>query len=200
MKIKGFLAGMLAVAFAAVVAGASNLTLMSGPQDPSQLLATINQLIQNINTGVSGRLNASLTTTGTTTTIEQSLMTYNLPASRLAADGDSVRVVCWGTSAANSNTKTAKLYFGSSVVSTASTGATAPNAKKWTLELTVMRSGAAAQVVMGTGVIDILTPITVYTATGSDTLTAAVVIKCTGTTSSAVQDLTAQGMLVEQIK
>jgi hypothetical protein len=200
MKIKGFLAGFAAVVFASTVAIGANLPLMSGPQDPSQLLASLNSLIRSINTGVSGRLNASLTSTGTTTTVEQTLLTYSLPANQLAADGDAVRVVCWGTTAANTNAKAAKLYFGTSSISSASAGPTPnPNAKKWFLELVVMRSGASAQVVSGNGTVDLTLP-TVYTATGTDSLTAAVTIKCTGTTGTAVQDLTAQGMLVEQIK
>ncbi len=198
MTMKGFLAGAAAVLFAAGVAGAANLSLLSGPQDPSQLLATINTLVQNINFGVSGRLSANSTATGTTTTIENTMMTYSLPANRLAADGDAVRVVCWGTSATNANAKSVRLYFGASYLSTA-TIADGPSAKNWRLDLTVIRAGAAAQQVMGNGVIAGLTP-TIYINAGTDSLAAAVIIKCTGITPTAAQDLTARGMLVEQIK
>lgn len=197
--LKRFLAGLAAVVCAGGIALGSNLTLFSGPQDPSQLLAQINTLIQNINFGVSGRLNASVTSAGTTTTVEQTLMTYSLPANRLANDGDSVEVVCWGTTAANTNAKSAKLYFGTSSISTTAGPTASPNALKWQLSLTVMRSGAATQVVMGNGVVD-TSPVRVYTNSGTDALTSAVVIKCTGTTATAVQDLTAQGMLVQQVK
>ncbi len=198
MKMKGFLAGAAAVLFAAGVAGAANLSLLSGPQDPSQLLATINQLVQNINFGVSGRLSANGTASGTTTTIESTMMTYSLPANRLAADGDSVRAVCWGTSATNANTKSARLYVGSDYIST-STISDGPSNRNWRLDLTIMRTGAAAQQVMGNGVIAGLTP-TIYITSGALSFASSITIKCAGYTPTAAQDLTARGMLVEQIK
>lgn len=200
MKIKGFLAGAAAVLFAAGVAGAANLSILSGPQDPSQLLATVNTLIQNINFGVSGRLMAGLTATGTTsaTTVDQTLMSYTMPASQLANSGDGVRVVCWGTTASNSNAKTAKLNFGNSQITTANASPT-PNASKWRLELVVLRSGAATQTVMGNGMV-LAAPVSIYTNAGTDALTSSVAITCQGNTPTASQDLTAQGMLVEQIK
>ena len=58
---KKFLTGAVAVFFAAGLAAASNISLLSGPQDPSQLLATVNTLIQSINFGVNGRLTAVVT-------------------------------------------------------------------------------------------------------------------------------------------
>lgn len=200
--LKKFLLGVAAVVFASVTAIGANLSIMSGPQDPSQLLATINTLIQSINTGVSGRLSANLTATGTgITTAETNLFSYSLPASQLAASGDAVRVVCWGTSAANSNAKTATLYFGASSVSTsgAVVGSALFNNVKWRLEMIVMRSGAATQVVTGNGQVS-TSPVAIYTNSGTDSLAAAVTIRCTGTTATALQDITAQGMLVEQIK
>jgi len=202
MKIKGFLAGAAAVVFAAGVAGAANLSILSGSQysEPSQILATVNTLIQNINFGVSGRLMAGLTATGTTsaTTVDQTLMSYTLPASQLANPGDGVRVVCWGATASNSNAKTAKLNFGNSQITTANASPT-PNNSKWRLELVVLRSGAATQTVMGNGMI-LAAPISIYTNAGTDALTSSVAITCQGNTPTASQDLTAQGMLVEQIK
>jgi hypothetical protein len=200
MKLKGILAGIAGVFFAAGLAGAANLSLLSGPQDPSQLLATINQLVQNINFGVNGRLSANVTAVGTTTTVEQTLMTYSLPANRLATDGDAVRVVCWGQTFANNNSKTIKLYFGNSVVSTASLASDlSPNGKKWQLEMIAMRSGAATQMVTGRATVDLTVPV-VYTNEGTDALTSAVTVKCTGTTLQSIRDVTAQGMLVEQVK
>lgn len=203
MKLKGFLAGAAAVLFAASVAGAANLSLLSGSQysEPSQILATINTLIQNINSGVSGRLNASLTAIGTPlgTTVDQTLFSYTLPANTLANAGDSVRVICWGATPANGNTKTIKLNFGASQLTSANSIQTAPNNGKFRLELIVMRSGAATQQVMGNGTV-IATPISVYTNAGTDALTSDVAITCVGNTPTAPQDITAQGMLVEQIK
>lgn len=202
MKLKGLLAGAAAVFFAAGVAGAANLSLLSGSQysEPSQILATVNTLIQNINFGVNGRLSATVTATGTpiATTAEQTLATYTLPANRLAATGDGVRIVCWGTTASNSNAKQAILYFGGSSFTSANASA-APNGAKWRMELLVMRSGAATQTVVGNGQV-LAAPVSIYTNAGSDNLTANVTIKCNSVTPTAPQDMTMQGMLVEQIK
>ncbi len=198
---KKFLMGTALAATILGTAGAANLTLMSGPQDPSQLLATINTLIQSINFGVNGRLAAYVTAAGPGTTAEASMFSYSLPASQLANDGDAVRVVCWGTTQSNTNAKTVKLYFGNSSITTANAGLAsgAYNGVKWKLNLTVMRSGAATQVVMGEGQIG-ASPISIYTNAGTDTLTSAVTIKCTGTAPTSAGDITAQGMLVQQVK
>lgn len=202
MKLKGILAGAAAVLFAATMAGAANLSLLSGSQysEPSQILATVNTLIQNINFGVSGRLNASVTATGTplATTAEQTLASYTLPANRLANTGDGVRIVCWGTTASNSNGKSVILYFGNSSFTSANASST-PNGAKWRMELLVMRSGAATQTVVGNGQV-LAAPVSIYTNAGTDSLTANVTIKCNGLTATAPQDVTLQGMLVEQIK
>lgn len=189
------------VVFATVLSvSASQIPILSGPQDPSQMLATINQLIQSINAGVNGRLTAQVTATGTTTTIEQSIATYTLPANTLANPGDAVRVMCWGATASNNNSKNATLYFGTSSIELGgNTVSKIINNKKWFLTMTVMRSGAATQTVVGTGAVD-ATLLSTYTNAGTDSLTAAVTIKCTGSTPTAAQDITAQGFLVEQIK
>lgn len=195
--LKKVFAGAVAVVFAAGVAAAANLTLLSGPQDPSQLLATINQLIRSINSGVAGRLSAQVLAVGNTTTIEQTLQTYSLPANQLAAPGDAVRVVCWGFTKANADTKTAKLYFGSSN-SSSQVVELSPNNKSWKMTLMVIRDTTTAQLAWGDVVMD-STPVAVYRAAPTETLTSAVTIRCTGT-ATATGDITASGMYIEQIK
>lgn len=193
------LTGLILTAGLAVGA---NLSLLSGPQysEPSQILNTINTLIRQINAGVGGLINAQTAAVATGTgTLEQTLQTYTMPASQLASAGQAVRVRCWGTTGANTNVKTRKLYFGASVISTA---AEAANAQNWVLELVVMRTGAATQSVSGTGLAGTagVTPLS-YVNQGIDNLAAAVTIKCTGTDgTSSASDITANGMLVEQIK
>jgi hypothetical protein len=188
------------IAFGAIGLQAANLTLFSGPQDPSQLLATINQLIQAINNGVGGQINAQTGAVATGTgTSEQVLQTYTMPANQLSVAGQAIRVSCWGVTGATANVKTRKLYFGASVITTA---AEAANAQNWFLELTCMRTGAATQSCWGQGLAGTggVTPLS-YTNQGTDALTAGVVIKCTATDgTSAAADVTANGMLVEQIK
>jgi hypothetical protein len=180
----------------------ANIALLSGPQysEPSQILATVNTVIRSINAGVGGLINAQTGAVATGTgTAEQTLQTYTMPASQLASAGQAVRIRCWGTTGANANNKTRKLYFGASVISTATEAA---NAQNWVLELVVMRTGAATQSVSGTGLAGTggVTPLS-YVNQGTDSLTAGVVIKCTGTDgTSSAGDITANGMLVEQIK
>lgn len=196
----GAAAGLMLVAHAPAPAPAANLPLLTGPLEPSQLQATLNALIQSINSGTAGLINAQTAAVATGAgTAEQVLQTYTLPANTIASAGQGVRVSCWGSTGATANNKTRKLYFGASVITTA---AEAANAQKWFLQLSVMRTAAAAQKVWawghaGTGGV---TPLT-YTNSGTDDLTAGVVIKCTGTDGTdAAADITADGMVTELIK
>ncbi len=198
--LKKFFIGATALVCAAGIAAASNLSIFSGPQDSSQLLASLNQLVLNINAGVNGRLYFNGTTTGTTTTgADSTLFTYSLPPSQLAATGDAVRVVCWGTSPANANVKSASIFFGAQQISTASI-MTAPNAKNWRITLTMIRNGAAVQVGQGGADMDLTSSSLFTTIAGTETMNAAVTIKCIGRTVTALQDITGSGMYVEQIK
>ncbi len=196
--LKKILTGTVAVFFAAGLAAASNISLLSGPQDPSQLLNTVNTLIQSINFGVNGRLTAVVTAASNTTSAEQTLATYTLPANRIAATGDAVKIKCWGTTAANVNLKSVKIYFGATSFSSATLGG-APNNKKFILDMMVVRTAAATQIINGQLAMD-LTPISIQTSTsGTDSFASNVTIKCTGTGASN-SDITMEGMLVEQVK
>lgn len=200
--IKRLLAAAITGLMLCGAAMAANLPLLSGPNysDPSQVLPTVNTVIQAVNSGVGGLINAQTAAVATGTgTSEQILQTYTMPANQLSTAGQAVRIRCWGTTGATANNKTRKLYFGASVITTATEAA---NAQNWVLELVVMRTGAATQSVSGTGLAGTggVTPIS-YINQGTDDLTAGVVIKCTGTdATSAAADITANGMIVEQIK
>lgn len=196
--LKKFLTGTVAVFFIAGLAAASNISLLSGPQDPSQLLNTVNTLIQSINFGVNGRLTAVVTPALNTTTAEQTLATYTLPANRIATNGDAVRIKCWGTTAANSNVKTIKIYFGATSFSSATAGG-APNNKAFDAEMLVVRSAAATQNIVGRIAFDLTTQTTQTSTAGTDTWTTNQTIKCTGQGTSN-SDVNMQGMLVEQVK
>jgi hypothetical protein len=195
-----FLRALLAstIALAAFPAAAANLPLLSGSQysEPSQMLATVNTVIQNINSGVGGLANAQTGSVGNTSTSETILEQWAVPANTLNAAGQSLRITCWGTTAANSNNKTIKLYFGASVITS---GTLTDSNKNWTAQLIVMRTGAATQSVIGTMQHD-TTMITPYYAAGTDDLTADVTAKCTGQSGTASNDIVAKGMIVELIK
>lgn len=176
----------------------ANLPLINGPLDPSNQQANLNAVIQEVNAGVSGLVNAQTGAVATGTgTSEQVLQTFTLPANTLTLAGQCLRIKAWGITGANTNNKTMKLYFGASVITTPTA---ATNNKNWSLDLYVMRTGAATQAVLGNGVVD-TTNVTVYANAGTDDFTTALVIKCSGTdgTSSAA-DITCNGMTVEIVK
>ena len=128
-------------------------------------------------------------------TTDDVLFTYSLPASSLNAAGRTIRVSCFGGTAANGNNKTVKLWFGSEVVSS---GVVTSNNKNWSASLLIGRTGTSTQMVNGNMLVD-TTPITGYVAAGAETETAAITIKCTGAsgTTGAANDVLGKGMTVE---
>lgn len=200
MKRIGYAAfGLL---FMAVAAYAVNIPLLTGPIDPSQILGTLNQLIQSINSNVQNKLygNGVVSATGAGTS-EQTLYTYTLPANTLANAGDSLRVECSAATAANANNKTLKLYFGASVISTPTA---ALNAQNVYLTYTVTRGASAtAQAFVGNGMSGTgsITPVAVVNTAGTDDMSTALVIKCTGTDATdSAGDISGKMMFVELIK
>lgn len=198
--LKRLLAALAAVLGAGAVALATNIPLMTGPLDPSGLLGYFNQLIQSINTGTGGLLNAQTGAVATGAgTSEQTLQTYTLPAGALSTAGQSLRVTCWGVTAANTNNKTVKLYFGARHVDTV-TMATA--SETWSVNYVVMRRTATTQAFNGNGAISTgPVPLAPSTTDGAETLASSIVIKCTGTDGTdSAGDITANAMVTESIK
>lgn len=142
-----------------------------------------------------GVLSVNLTSTGNTAdTTEDTLLSYSVPANTLSATGKGVRIKAWGTFAANADTKTVKLYFGSEVIATPTA---ASNGTNWSLDLLVFKTGASTQAVVGNGVVA-TTPVTVYSAAGAETDTANITIKVTGQSgTAAANDIVAKGLVVE---
>lgn len=131
-----------------------------------------------------------------TGTGEQTLATYSLPANALDIVGRRVKMRAMFSKAANTDSVTCKLYFGSEVVST---GANTTSAAGMTLALTAVKTGASTQIVWGAGAQG-TTGVTPYSAAGTETDTAAIVIKATcqdGT--SAANDGVLQDMEVEYL-
>ena len=58
-------------------------------------------------------LHRNITAAGNVSTTESTWMNYTLPGATLGVNEDAVRIHVWGTCAANTNTKTVKLYLGS---------------------------------------------------------------------------------------
>jgi hypothetical protein len=179
---------------------AAAISTITGPQEPANLNATLNGIILQLNAGVGNISAQSVAAATIANTTETTLQQYTLPANALTVAGQGVLVTCWGTTGATANNKTRKLYFGTT--STITTAAEAANAQSWWLALKVMRTGAATQTTLGTGMAGTasVTPLNSVVA-GTDALTADVLIKCTGTNgTAAANDIVANGMTVEVLK
>jgi hypothetical protein len=90
-----------------------------------------------------GVINRSSTQTGNGAGSETDLFSYTLPASTLVTDGEIIEFSIAGTYAANGNSKTINVKFGSTTIYT--TGGLAINAGEWVIKGTIMRTGASAQ-------------------------------------------------------
>ena len=125
-------------------------------------------------------------------------MTYAIPANTLKA-GQKVRLTAWGTTAANANTKTVRLWFGAnSVVDHSGTW----NATPWkiTADIFVLTTGGAATqeyngVAWPTALVQ-----TVRQGTASNADNVSVTVKATGQNGTAsAGDIVCQGFTGEII-
>lgn len=143
-------------------------------------------------------LTSNATTTGTgANTTETDLWTYSLPAGTLSTNLWGVRIKAWGTTGANANNKTFKVYFGATQIVALSTTA---NASGWTSLGTVLRTAAATQQAGAQLQIGLGTTQSTSTAP-AETLSGAVTIKVTGQNGSAVaNDCVFRGATVELLR
>lgn len=150
-------------------------------------------------TGVPVSLFTSTASASNVSTTETDLITYALPGGTLSVNNQKVRITVTGTTAANANGKTIRIYFGATVVDTSPTSV-AYNNLAWHATVTVTRTGAATQVAGG-----IFNPGSAsFGAQGTnsapaETLSGAVTIKVTGQSGTAGGDVTARVMFVELI-
>lgn len=133
-----------------------------------------------------GVLQTVTTTVANVGTAETNLMTLTFPASGLAATGDTVEILAFGTTAANANSKIVAAYFGATKLVQSAAFTTASAA--WRITGTVTRTGATNQVACVTVFVDGATPVTTYTAP-TETLSGTITIKATGT-GAADSDVT----------
>lgn len=126
-------------------------------------------------------------------TNEQDLWTYSLPANTLNADGRGVRITLLGQGAANTNSKTWKLFFGATQIF-ANTSST--TGVRFRAVVDVIRTGAASQIWgshNGT-----LNGMWSESGTAAADTTGAIVIKATGTAAAGTaNDITFRYAMVE---
>lgn len=179
----------------------SNLSLISGAgnAEASQIIPTVNTLIQNINNGVAGMLFANLSTgaTGANTTATD-LQSYTLPAGFITATRPGLRIRAWGATGATANNKTITLNFGATAYTIAS--AAALNNVTWSATLEIWRTAAATQRIFGTGYQGTTNIAMAYTA-GTDDFSTALTIRVIGTNgTAAANDILCYGMVGEVIQ
>ena len=129
-------------------------------------------------------------------TNETTLWQFTLPANFLKEDGRGIRINAYGSFAANGNTKTVKVYFGSNSHTVVSGAA---NGTSWWTYLTYLRTGASAQQRFNlSGFGGTVNASTV--STPSEDLSAPVLLKITGTNGTgSANDIVFSGVIVELI-
>jgi len=132
--------------------------------------------------------------TATTDSSEDNLMSTTILGGKLANNGDAIEFKVAGTTAANANNKTVKVYFGATAIF--NSGAVPANDQDWVLEGTIVRYGASAAIAITSGHYG-GSPVTPhYEDISSVTLTSDITFKVTGQGTSA-GDITQQLMYVK---
>ena len=86
-------------------------------------------------------------------TDETVLFTHSISARGLWKDGQALRIRAWGSNAATANTKQERIRLGGLTGTVVcDTGAPGANNKKWVVEATIIRTGAATQDFCGTAI------------------------------------------------
>lgn len=181
---------------------AANVPLQTNAafNEPSQILSTVNSVLQVINTNVSGVVAVQVgPINSTATTAEQTLATFTIPAGTLASPGQSLRLMCSGGSGSNTNQKTMHLYYGTTEISSA---AFSTSAETWNLQLFVTNAGTQPNsVATGYGFTNTTAVAPIATNNLTDNLSTALVAKCTVTQGTAsASDITLYDFVAEQVK
>jgi hypothetical protein len=141
----------------------------------------------NLPTKLSGILNIDVTPVGNIGGGTDDLISYSLPANIMKNDGDYLEVEGWGILAANGNNKTITVNFGSQTIYT--TAANAANAGTWSFKAKIIRLTSSTQEI----VVEFLsnntdlqndTDYPAFRTAGTQDLTSALIIKCTGAATS----------------
>lgn len=143
---------------------------------------------------IGGMIYVNTTAVGTTAvTTEENLMLYTLPANTLLRDGQGVRIIAWGTNAANANTGIGRLLFGGTLIKSNQKG----NNTDWVLTAEVTKTGVSTQ----KSIAQIFRDTVVNDAANvslTKTDTAGIVIKVTGQNDvAAANDIVCEGMRIE---
>lgn len=125
----------------------------------------------------------SSATATTAVTTEETLWSQSLPASTLTTDGSALMIRAFGNFAANGNTKTIKMKFGSTSI-TANNVTAAPNGASWYAEMIVSRISGSSQYVFENAKVGSAAQAAQTTA-ASETLSGAITMSITGQNGTA---------------
>lgn len=142
-------------------------------------------------------MHSGITSVANGTTVETDLATYSLTAATLGTNGAAVRIRAFGQGAANTNTKTLKIYFGATVVTTVAFATATYLA--WEITAEVKRTAAATQIAIGVANVHLYGGLSVTYTTPAETLANAITIKVTGQSSAASNDLTLKSFSVDYV-
>lgn len=142
-----------------------------------------------------GTANANVTSASNSSTTETDLMVYTLPANSLVNNGDHVEIVAWGTTTANANNKTVRLKFGSTYLLQSNTAAA--SGASWMFRAIVAKTGSATETALAEMQSSASFTNTVSTTAPTESTTAAIIIKVTGQSATASNDITQTGMVVK---
>ena len=139
-------------------------------------------------------LDVNVTAVGNVGSGTDNLITYAIPANTFSANGKTVRVKAWGTTANNGNAKTLTFVVGSQTV--VSTALTTSIVGQWEIECLIVRTGASTQDIRARTLQGATAIIDAELTAGTQTDTAAITIKCTGTATDN-DDIVQEGMITE---
>ncbi len=143
-----------------------------------------------------GRIYSSATSTANVSTAETTLGNYTIKGNSMPADsGKAVKIIVWGKTAANANNKTIKLYFDATVVATLAVAGT--NDKDWMLKATIIQGTTGAQTAIGELYLEGAGNMLTFVTTPAGTETGDILVKCTGESATAGDDILQKGMIVE---
>lgn len=204
-KILGVLSALTLAGLGAVgawsQAGMQILTTLAGTEIVSFATGTVSNGARLTTVWDYGRGQQLLYTTTATansaaTTAENTIGTYSLAANTLNT-GTKLIIRAAFDATSDTNNKTAKCYFGASVISS---GAIPINNGNIVCQLVVTKTGTNTQTVWGTMQAGSTTTITPYVNYGTDTDTSAIVIKVTSTAAGgAAGDLQLADFSVERL-
>ncbi len=160
-----------------------NLRLVNGSQGAGKVLMSDANGVSTWSGSMPVNLITTTTDVGNIGAGEDNLMTYTIPAGKLATNGDYLEFTMSLSFGANANNKQVKVYFGSTTIY--ASGAQAQNDGSMEIKGTIVRTGATSQrITFSQANNTLLFPDYSSYVTASETMANTIVIKATGEATS----------------